>query len=67
MSGPIGHVGVSERDFDQAFDQLKSAWSSHQELRDRRAPIDALADSSWQLFEARLAMGSWHTRHRRCE
>lgn len=50
----------SRNEFDSLYDQLATAWDSHQNLKLSNAPVAALADSSARLFRAQMAMWDWH-------
>lgn len=51
-------------EFETLFEQLSSAWLSHQELKTAGAPLSDLATSNVDLFRARIAMGCWRRRNR---
>lgn len=45
--------------FDALYDNLATAWVSHEELRRAHTPLPQLAASSEELDRARTAMWSW--------
>jgi hypothetical protein len=55
----------ADEKFRDLYQELASAWDSHEELRSQNSPIVALAESSQRLYEARGAMWDWWHHHRR--
>lgn len=45
--------------FESLYHQLAHAWEAHQSLRRSQAVVGELAESSFRLHEARLAMWNW--------
>lgn len=46
--------------FTTLYQELATAWESHQTLKMSKAPIPALAESSSRLDAVRQAMLDWH-------
>ena len=55
----------TDEKFQGLYQELASAWDSHEALRSQHSPIVALAESSQRLSDARAAMWDWWHLHRR--
>ncbi|HZD23092.1 MAG TPA: hypothetical protein VE569_06775 [Acidimicrobiia bacterium] len=53
---------ITSDTYDRLFQQLASAWETHQRLRMAGASVADLAESSKRLYNARMAMWDWHHR-----
>ena len=45
--------------FHELYQELATAWDSHQDLRSQDVPIAMLSQSAFRLYDARGAMWGW--------
>lgn len=63
MPATTQELHPEKSEFQTIFEQLSSAWLSHQELKTTGASVPDLAISNANLFQARVDMGCWRRRN----